>query len=96
MADQEYCLKMEKEVPITAQYLLDREFVELKDPLDWILICTVDGVKLNHHDEKNVFLEFNTSKQELPCRWGKYPDNKPQTSTLCSQRLNRSKYAYSH
>ncbi|ETI26064.1 hypothetical protein G647_02841 [Cladophialophora carrionii CBS 160.54] len=35
---------MEKEVPITAQYLLDH------------------GVKLNHHDEKNVFLEFDTNQ----------------------------------
>ncbi|KAK6364220.1 hypothetical protein LTS17_012391 [Exophiala oligosperma] len=35
---------MEKEVPITAQYLLDH------------------GVKLNHHDEKNVLLEFNTNQ----------------------------------
>lgn len=25
LADQEYCAKMEKEVPITAQYLLDRQ-----------------------------------------------------------------------
>lgn len=44
LADQEYCAKMEKEVPITAQYLLDH------------------GVKLNHHDEKNVLLEFNTNQ----------------------------------
>ncbi|EXJ67511.1 uncharacterized protein A1O5_09524 [Cladophialophora psammophila CBS 110553] len=44
LADQEYCAKMEQEVPITAQYLLDH------------------GVKLNHHDEKNVLLEFNTSQ----------------------------------
>ncbi|KIW97479.1 uncharacterized protein Z519_01063 [Cladophialophora bantiana CBS 173.52] len=44
LADQEYCAKMEQEVPITAQYLLDH------------------GVKLNHHDEKNVLLEFNTNQ----------------------------------
>lgn len=44
LADQDYCKKMEKEVPITAQYLLDH------------------GVKLNHHDEENVLLEFNTNQ----------------------------------
>lgn len=44
LADQEYCLKMEKEVPISVQYLIDH------------------GVKFNHHDEKNVFLEFNTNQ----------------------------------
>lgn len=27
LADQEYCAKMEQEVPVTAQYLLDRELV---------------------------------------------------------------------
>jgi len=35
---------MEQEVPITAQYLIDR------------------GVKFNHHDEKNVLLEFKTNQ----------------------------------
>jgi tricarballylate dehydrogenase len=44
LADQEYCLKMEKEVPTTVQYLIDH------------------GVKFNHHDEENVFLEFNTNQ----------------------------------
>ncbi|KAJ4524934.1 hypothetical protein HRR78_003081 [Exophiala dermatitidis] len=44
LADQEYCAKMEQEVPVTAQYLLDH------------------GVKFNHHDEKNVLLEFNTNQ----------------------------------
>jgi succinate dehydrogenase/fumarate reductase flavoprotein subunit len=44
LADQEYCKKMEQEVPITAQYLIDH------------------GVKFNHHDEKDVFLEFNTNQ----------------------------------
>lgn len=44
LADQAYCKKMEDEVPVTAQYLLDH------------------GVKLNHHDEKNVLLEFNTNQ----------------------------------
>jgi tricarballylate dehydrogenase len=44
LADQEYCKRMEQEVPVTAQYLLDH------------------GVKLNHHDEKNVLLEFNTNQ----------------------------------
>lgn len=44
LADQDYCKKMELEVPITAQYLLDHE------------------VKLNHYDERNVLLEFNTDQ----------------------------------
>jgi tricarballylate dehydrogenase len=44
LADQDYCKKMEQEVPVTAQYLLDH------------------GVKLNHHDEENVLLEFNTNQ----------------------------------
>lgn len=44
LADMDYCRKMEEEVPITAQYLLDH------------------GVKLNHHDEKNVLLEFKTDQ----------------------------------
>lgn len=44
LADQDYCKRMEQEVPVTAQYLLDH------------------GVKLNHHDEKNVLLEFNTNQ----------------------------------
>lgn len=44
LADQDYCKKMEQEVPITAQYLLDH------------------GVKLNHHDEKDVLLEFDTGQ----------------------------------
>lgn len=44
LADQEYCRKMEQEVPITAQYLLDH------------------GVRLNHYDEPNVLLEFNTNQ----------------------------------
>jgi len=44
LADQEYCLKMEKEVPITVQFLIGH------------------GVKFNHHDEENVFLEFNTNQ----------------------------------
>lgn len=30
-----------------------------------MLIEMPDGVKLNHHDEKDVLLEFNTSKQIL-------------------------------
>lgn len=44
LADQDYCRKMEQEVPGTAQYLLDH------------------GVKLNHYDEPNVLLEFNTKQ----------------------------------
>ncbi|KAL1873874.1 hypothetical protein Daus18300_003746 [Diaporthe australafricana] len=44
LADQEYCKKMEQEVPMTAQYLLDH------------------GVQLNHYDEPNVLLEFNTNQ----------------------------------
>ncbi|KAL2275181.1 hypothetical protein FJTKL_02409 [Diaporthe vaccinii] len=44
LADQDYCRKMEKEVPHTAQYLLNH------------------GVKLNHYDEPNVLLEFNTKQ----------------------------------
>lgn len=44
LADQDYCLKMEKEVPVSVQYLIDH------------------GVKFNHHDETNVFLEFNTNQ----------------------------------
>ncbi|KAK2615858.1 hypothetical protein N8I77_002583 [Diaporthe amygdali] len=44
LADQDYCRKMEQEVPDTAQYLLDH------------------GVKLNHYDEPNVLLEFNTKQ----------------------------------
>lgn len=44
LADQQYCRKMEEEVPHTAQYLLDH------------------GVKLNHYDEANVLLEFNTKQ----------------------------------
>ncbi|KAK5190178.1 hypothetical protein LTR96_008145 [Exophiala xenobiotica] len=44
LADQEYCARMEQEVPITAQYLIDH------------------GVKFNHHDEKNVLLEFKTNQ----------------------------------
>lgn len=44
LADQEYCRKMEEEVPDTAQYLLDH------------------GVTLNHYDEPNVLLEFNTKQ----------------------------------
>ena len=44
LADQDYCKKMEQEVPVTAQYLLDH------------------GVKLNHHDEKDVLLEFDTNQ----------------------------------
>lgn len=44
LADLDYCKRMEDEVPVTAQYLLDH------------------GVKLNHHDEKDVFLEFNTGQ----------------------------------
>lgn len=44
LADLDYCKRMEEEVPITAQYLLDH------------------GVKLNHHDEKDVLLEFNTNQ----------------------------------
>lgn len=44
LADQAYCKKMETEVPITVQYLLDH------------------GVKFNHHDEKDVLLEFNTNQ----------------------------------
>lgn len=44
LADQDYCKKMEHEVPITAQYLLGH------------------GVKLNHFDEPNVLLEFNTDQ----------------------------------
>ena len=27
------------------------------------LIFCIDGVKFNHHDEKNVLLEFKTSKR---------------------------------
>lgn len=44
LANQDYCLKMEQEVPDTAQYLLDH------------------GVELNHYDEPNVLLEFNTKQ----------------------------------
>lgn len=44
LADLEYCKKMEQEVPITAEYLLDH------------------GVELNHYDEENVLLEFNTNQ----------------------------------
>ena len=44
LADQDYCKKMEQEVPITAQYLIDH------------------GVEFNHHDEKDVFLEFDTGQ----------------------------------
>lgn len=44
LADQEYCIKMEREVPGTVQYLLDH------------------GVTLNHYDEANVLLEFNTNQ----------------------------------
>lgn len=44
LADQDYCRKMEQEVPHTAQYLLDHD------------------VKLNHYDEPNVLLEFDTNQ----------------------------------
>lgn len=44
LADLDYCAKMEQEVPITVEYLIER------------------GVKFNHHDEKNVLLEFNTNQ----------------------------------
>jgi hypothetical protein len=51
---------MEKEVPITAQYLIDRESAGCSR-FDRLLMI-IDGVKFNHHDEKNVFLEFDTSE----------------------------------
>jgi aspartate oxidase len=44
LADLDYCAKMEQEVPISVQYLIDH------------------GVKFNHHDEKNVLLEFDTDQ----------------------------------
>lgn len=36
-------------------------------PLSWNILADlwVDGVKFNHHDEKNVLLEFNTSKWQV-------------------------------
>lgn len=44
LADEKYCLKLQKEARGTVDYLLDH------------------GVKLNHHDEKNVLLEFKTGQ----------------------------------
>lgn len=54
LADQDYCKKMEQQVPTTAQYLLDH------------------GVKLNHYDEKNVLLEFNTNQHFVSPEGGGY------------------------
>lgn len=54
LADQDYCYKMDQEVPDTAQYLLDH------------------GVKLNHHDEPNVLLEFNTKQHFVSPEGGGY------------------------
>lgn len=65
------------------------------------MLTSKDGVKLNHHDEKNVLLEFSTSKlvvalvhvnigtHKLLDQHFVFPEVGPSTLKRCPQQSNQ-------